>query len=278
MRKTHNMLKSLLFIATALTLAFAKTGVTEAQENASGPALTSPVLEDTNGDSAIVLLGFGDSITYGVGDGTAPGAFVSDVPETNGTQGYLPRLSSLLGVPVLNGGVPGEQLSPSGTARFPSFAGNAGEDTILFLEGANDANQILDAGVYKRLVQKAINVAKVLGKNFVVFTLPTPCCEHASLAPFTNSYSQQIRDIARVNQLVMVDLERAWKTTCEGNDGCTLYNLPEGLHPNTKGYTVVAQTTAAAILGIDIFALDGAALLEQALGLAPGTVVVKPGV
>ena len=31
------------------------------------------VLSDTNGDGQIEVLAFGDSITYGIGDGTKPG-------------------------------------------------------------------------------------------------------------------------------------------------------------------------------------------------------------
>ena len=107
-------------------------------------------------------------------------------------------------------------------------------------------------------------------------TLPEPCCEHGSLSPFTTSYSISILEIAAANSLRTVDLEQVWKTTCQNPGECELYNLPEGLHPNSLGYDVIAQSVSATLLGIDILAADGAAQLEAALGLEPGTVLVKP--
>ena len=55
-----------------------------------------------------------------------------------------------------------------------------------------------------------------------------------------------------------------------------MYNLPDGIHPNTRGYDAIAQTVLATLYGIDIFAAQGAADLEAALGLAAGTVIVRP--
>jgi len=56
-----------------------------------------------NNDGKILLMAFGDSITAGVGDG--PGAENFPRPPA----GYPLRLQSLLGLPVVNDGDPGER-------------------------------------------------------------------------------------------------------------------------------------------------------------------------
>jgi hypothetical protein len=85
-----------------------------------------------------------------------------------------------------------------------------------------------------------------------------------------------VRQRAQLNGLQVTDLELTWDTTCKDPLRCELFNLPEGLHPNTTGYDVMAQAVTATLMGIDLFAPEGAAQLEAALGLQPGAVLVKP--
>lgn len=234
------------------------------------------ILADNNGDGIVTYVGFGDSITYGVGDGSSPGEYVVTAPATDGRGGYVPRLSGLLGIAAVNSGFPGEELVAAGVHRFPAVARGLAPDIVGVFEGSNDAIKRVGRDQISRSMQKMINVTFALGLQPVVFTLPPPCCQRQSLRPFTNSYSQAVREISLYNQIPMVDLERAWRTTCSEQNQCELYNVPEGLHPNTLGYDAIAQTTAASLLQIDIFAENGAHDLEAALGLAAGTVVVKP--
>lgn len=234
-------------------------------------------LRDVNGDGLVSVLGFGDSLTYGVGDGEAPGAFIEVPPRTDGRSGYPARIESYVGVSVENRGVPGEELAEGGIARFPLAARNSSADVVVVFEGTNDTIKRLDSGEYARLLQKIVNVAKVIGKSPVLATLPQPCCDHQGREPFTASYSRVARDVAAINSIPIADLDRAWRTTCEDFGECELFNLPEGLHPNSLGYDVMAQTILATLYGVDVFALDGAVQLETATGLLPGTVIVKPG-
>jgi hypothetical protein len=74
----------------------------------------------------------------------------------------------------------------------------------------------------------------------------------------------------------LADVETLWRSTCPELTQCDLYNLPEGLHPNRKGYDALAQIFAAALLGIDLLSSGGPAELEVALGLDSGGVIVKP--
>ncbi len=225
------------------------------------------VLEDINGDGIVSYLGFGDSITLGVGDTEFPLGY-----------GYVGRLAELLGILVSNKGVAGEELVASGQFRFPDVVSSSNSDLVSVMEGSNDAIKRIDSGAMRTAYQRIINVSRALGKKTLLMTLPAGCCDHAASAPFTDSYSLVSIDLAGVNDLRTVDYQKAWQTTCKDPTECELYNVPEGLHPNGKGYEVMAQTLAASILGIDIFAADGAANLESALGLEPGTVIVKPSV
>jgi hypothetical protein len=92
-----------------------------------------------------------------------------------------------------------------------------------------------------------------------------------------NSYSAAVNYIGALNQVPIVDLQRVWRTTCSGGEECDLFNLPDGLHPNTRGYDAMSQAFLATLYGIDIFSAEGPVQLEQALALPAGTVFIKPG-
>ena len=241
----------------------------------SGFAQTAP-LTDRNGDGAVSIICLGDSITYGVGDGTAPGTEVEEIPFTDGTLGYPSRLQTLLQIPVTNAGVPGEIFSEEGIASLPSRLIASSADTVLLMEGANDAVIQVSASEYQRNLQKAVNAVRALGKEIAVFTITPSTADHAGLRPGSARYSDVIRELALVNDYVLVDVERAWETSCLDPASCELFNLPEGLHPNRAGYDVIAQSAAAAVLGIDIFAEGGAADLAAATGIDPALVLVRP--
>ena len=234
------------------------------------------VLSDRDGNGTIMMVAIGDSLTAGLGDGIAVGA---DIPSLQGSEfgeGYPGRLTRLLGVPVENEGIPGEELAIGGIARFPTELNSAKADAVILFEGLNDSFLKENPPELGRIVQRAVNVARSSGRNMVLVTLPPPCCNHAGRDAFISSYSQEIRNVAAVNHLPLADLAKAWQTTCQNREECELFNLPEGLHPNKLGYDVIAQTIAASILEIDIFAADGAAKLAAATGIPVGDIKVKP--
>lgn len=245
---------------------------------ASGQTGPASVLVDRNDDGVVSVLAFGDSITFGVGDGVEPGEFVEIAPQTDGRVGYPLRVEGLYGISVENRGIPGEELAKGGVERFVSVVSASKADVVVILEGFNDSLFRVDRGTYSRLLQKLINATVALGRTPVLATLQTPCCNHAGREPFIDSYSSVVQELAFINDLRVADLDRAWRTTCRNKVECELFNLPEGLHPNKRGYDVMAQTILAALLGIDVFAIDGASQLEGALGLPAGSVLVKPEV
>jgi lysophospholipase L1-like esterase len=233
---------------------------------------------DVNGDGKVTIATFGDSLTFGIGDGIPPGSFFESLPEGTSGPGYPGRLSRLLGVPVSNGGVPGEEFVTAGKFRFPAVVTARRPDYIVFLEGSNDSVRKVTRGEYARDLQRVINVARAEGVEIVVLTVPPPVGVHAALAPFVDAFSSAVLELASLNEVLVGDLARAWKSTCPDLEECRFYSIPEGLHPNTLGYTAIAQVVASALLGIDIFLPTGASDLETALGLNPGDVVVKPDI
>jgi len=238
----------------------------------------SDILIDTNDDEIVSIMGFGDSISYGLGDDTPVGAFVESVSLNNGTRGYLARIRDLGGLSTLNAAVPGEFLSISGISRLPNAVANSNADIVIFMEGANDSSIQLFSTAYGHVVQRAINVIRALGRIPVVMSNPIPCCNRADHAPFVIAYNSHIHDLAHVNSIHEVNLEHMWQTTCSSIASCQLYNKPDGLHPNTSGYDAIGQTVLATLFGIDIFAESGPQDLESALLLPEGSVIVQPDV
>ena len=235
------------------------------------------LLQDFNGDGVFAVVGFGDSLTAGLGDGIAPGVYVEETGDHYEGGGYLGRLEKLAGIKTYNKGFLGEMLTDQGVWRFPRSALSMPADVVAFMEGSNDAVKRVGVLPYRKAVQRIVNMTDIGGKGLVLLTIPSPCCNHGGGPEFyTTQYNDEMREIAAINQLPLADVERAWRTTCENRAACELFNLPEGLHPNMRGYDVIGQVVLAALYGIDIFAEGGAQELETALGLAQGSVIVKP--
>ena len=226
------------FIFGIIAIGLVSIGPGEAQQT---------TLIDRDGNGVVELLAFGDSLTYGVGDDTPPGDYVEEITDSGYPRGYPVRVSAALGVPVLNSGVPGEILTSEGVARFPGVVREGGFDTVLILEGANDANFRVDSGVYSRALQKMINVARAEGKGVALLTVPSPTGNRASLQPFTDAYSADMRELAYLNEIPLIDIESSFIAACPDYSTCSLFNLPEGLHPNVLGYDLMATAIASGL-------------------------------
>jgi lysophospholipase L1-like esterase len=220
----------------------------------SGRALAEGApLSDRNNDGQIEVIAFGDSITYGVGDGTEPGQYVSQIDEVGDPRGYPLRLSSVLAVPVLNAGVPGETVigipgpRVAGVVRFPEVAVGGTADLVIIFEGINDARYDISATELEAGYQKMINVARADNKNVAIATLLPPTVERGILAPTAALYSETIRGLGAMNGILVIDLEQDFLRDCPDLSTCPYYNLPEGLHPNTVGYDALTRMIATAI-------------------------------
>ncbi|MEZ4753628.1 MAG: SGNH/GDSL hydrolase family protein [Bdellovibrionota bacterium] len=239
------------------------------------PLLAEDFLEDINGDGIVSHIALGDSITYGVGDGTSVGEFIEEAPDTDGRAGYTGRVETLTGIDVQNRGIPGERLITEGVFRAPAAISSSSADGVFIMFGTNDAIFQEDRSDYRRALQRVINVAHALGKRVILVSLPPPCCDHQGVDAFTNSYNFSVQELGAANSLRIADVAGAWATTCNDLSECQLYNLPEGLHPNTRGYDVLAQMIVGAMYGVNLLAEGGAAELEAMLELPEGTIIVK---
>lgn len=230
-------------------------------------AETRSLLVDRTGDARITVMGFGDSITFGVGD---------DEERPVEARGYLPRLAEYLGVSVVNQGIPGEELVGAGEGRFARTLRQSGADVVIVAEGSNDAVLQTSASSFRRAAQRIVNVARALGRQVVVGTVPIPVAERESLSPFTALYSSILRTIAEVNQVPLVDTERMWRSSCGEMAVCRLLNIPEGLHPNERGYTAMAQLIGAVLHGVDPFRRDSSEQLASLFGVAQRDILIVP--
>ena len=205
--------------------------------------------QDVTGDGQVNILAFGDSITYGVGDGNSSGSYVESIEDAGDPRGYPLRLSTSGSWLVTNAGVPGERLLHSGIARFTDLVVGSDIDTVVFMLGTNDAINRITGSEYSATVQRLINVARAEGKQMVLNTLVPPTALNSALLPYTNLYSSIIRDLGAINDLTVADVELSFLTACPDLPSCSLLNIPEGLHPNTAGYDAMVGVISSALNG-----------------------------
>ncbi|MCB0330230.1 MAG: SGNH/GDSL hydrolase family protein [Bdellovibrionales bacterium] len=215
----------------------------------SPPAFGQVELEDRNGDGEVRILAFGDSITFGIGDGFDPSQYVERPEIIPGVFGYPGRVETFLSVLVDNRGVPGETVVSEGVVRFQSELVQNQSDYVLIMEGANDAVFQESPTNVRAKLQAMVNVARALGVEPILLTLTPTCCDRPGVLPFLYAYSSQIRELGATNDVTVVDVEVAFQEACPDLDECTLLNRPEGLHPNTSGYDLIGKIVAEAILG-----------------------------
>ena len=253
---------TLLLILSSSVSAFAQTEDTS-------------LLTDSNGDGAVTIVGFGDSITRGDGDFTSPGERIFQAETPSGEAGYPLRVEQLLHISVSNKGDPGDAWVGDGLERFIGVAYKTHSDIIVIGNGSNDARRFTNPTDLYYRVQTAINVARANGTTPILLTIIPTCCGHAFIQGGIDTYNPRIRLLAAVNELRLADADLAFRNTCEVTN-CKLLSRPEGLHPNEDGYDVMGEVVISTLLGIDLFAPDGPTLLAQALGVDPSQIKTVP--
>lgn len=195
----------------------------------SGP--TGPQIDLSN----TVIVAFGDSITAGVGDTARP-------------PGYPYRLEQTLraafpNVIVLNRGVSGERTE-QGVRRIDRVLRYDQPDYVLILEGVNNIGEDLletIAADLETMVQKV----KASGAIPLIASLTPTSGEHVYKMSGINGLNSMIRNIVSREQVGFVDLYEAFFSRPD-------YSLlldDDGLHPNSGGYTLMADTWHAGLLG-----------------------------
>ncbi|KMQ65205.1 peptidase [Chryseobacterium angstadtii] len=196
---------------------------------------------------------FGDSITYGEYDGVF-GGWVDILKRYALQQFHEGSNNELI---LFNLGIGGETTEGL-LKRMPHelAARNSAEGNIIFIGyGANDlavknGNRIVSPEQFKDNIQKAVLHAKEYsGDIYLVSILPfsekIDGVEAASGKLRTNAdvlqYNQRLKDIAAQNNVHYVDLYAAFVQDKE------ILLSADGVHPNEKGYGVMAETAISII-------------------------------
>jgi lysophospholipase L1-like esterase len=137
---------------------------------------------------------------------------------------------------VINRGIGGEQTQ-DGVRRLPSVLGQDHPGYVLIMEGTNDASLLQDPAFIAANLQQMVREARASRSIPVLGTIPPNFREHRD--------SPQVRDVInRANVLIrtMARAERvALAEVFNGMNDPSLFGLPgDGLHPNERGYQVMA--------------------------------------
>ncbi len=183
-------------------------------------------------------IGFGDSITYGTMD-------YEYTPEL----GYIPRLESLLWTAygatyVINEGWPGE-LTHQGLARMPAVLEKHMTRYLLLMEGTNDVifNQIsMDTTAYN--LEQMLRICR----KEEVFPLLSTIIPRKDYRWDNAFYKQRIfdlndkiRDLAALLKVASVDMFDIYYTWPQDDGGWRSLLSTDKVHPNQKGYQVMAN-------------------------------------
>ena len=184
-------------------------------------------------------IGFGDSITYGMID-------YQYTPEL----GYIPRLESLLWTNfgpsrVINEGWPGE-LTHQGEARMPDILEKHEARYLLLMEGTNDVifNEIsMDTTAYN--IEQMLRKCRVR-RVFTILSTIIPRKDYRWDNPFYKQrifdLNSKIRDLAERNKVAFVDMFDIYFSWPENDGGWRSLLSNDKVHPNQKGYQVMAES------------------------------------
>jgi len=180
---------------------------------------------------------FGDSITWG-----------------GGFFGYPPRLEALLAEKygagrVWNAGVGGEQTS-EGLARIDAVLSGTNSKYLLLMEGTNDASNLLvsiDAADFN--LREMCRRAAAAGWTPLLATIPPRSdwvWDMASYRARIYDLNDRIRQAAFDLQIPLVDQFDAFMEYPASLGGYAAL-LFDGVHPNSLGYQLLAETWFAAL-------------------------------
>ena len=201
----------------------------------------TPVDFDFGGNSPRKVTAFGDSITRGVlelkrrdlGLNTS-----SNYPAL--LQGRLRSLDASW--TVVNRGQPGEETA-GGVRRIGGVLALDKSGFVLIMEGANDATDCLDANASARNLLGMVQIAKANRAIPIIGTVTPnfrndPCAQNV-----VSQINVHVRTIASSEDIVLAEIH-------DGMNDRSLFGQGPGrdpLHPNERGYAVMADIWAQAM-------------------------------
>ena len=197
----------------------------------STTAIPSPRLTRTT------FLAFGDSLTAGTTSPAVTRAMSAGLP-----QSYPFKLLELLAaryrdqaLVVENAGLPGEAAA-DGVRRLPGVIAAQRPEAVILLHGVNDVTFLGLVGVIPvaTYVLTMAQDARLGGADVIVCTLPPQRAGgfRAADPSVIAGYNQAMREVARIQNAMLVDFDREMDVTLIGADG---------VHPTEAGYERMAQ-------------------------------------
>ena len=181
----------------------------------------APIVFAQDDPSAFVIVALGDSLTEGYGL-PKEDAYPALLQER--LQRFYPR------VRIINAGVSGS-TSASAESRLQWQLKNKPHLLLLAL-GANDGLRGLNTDAMKKNLQKAIDLAQANKVHVVLAGMRIPM-------NYGNDYRQKYEavfsDLAKSNKIDFVPF------LLEGVAMNKDLNLPDGIHPNSSGYKLIAD-------------------------------------
>jgi acyl-CoA thioesterase I len=174
-----------------------------------------PTLEPLPGDA--VVLAFGDSLTYGSG--------------AQESESYPAQLEQLIGRRVVRAGVPGE-VSAQALARLPGLLEEHSPKLLLLCIGGNDFLRRLGNRQAEDNVRAMVQLARSRGVEVLLIGTPEP---GFSVTPpaFYAGIAEEFGLLYEEDVIGEVLRDAALKA--------------DPIHPNARGYRLIAERVAAAL-------------------------------
>jgi len=175
----------------------------------------TPAIRPLTGDTTIVA--FGDSITHGNGA----------MPE----QSYPAVLTRLLGVEVINAGVPGE-TTDEGLQRLSGMLAKYQPQLVILCEGGNDFLRRQDGATTKANLGEMVRTILASGADLILIGVPRPGL-FLKADPVYAELAGEYKVIVMEDALPDILAERSLKSDL--------------IHPNAAGYRRLAGAVAATL-------------------------------
>ena len=174
-----------------------------------------PKLEQLSNDA--VILAFGDSLTFGTG--------------ASEDESYPAQLESLIGRRVVRAGVPGE-ITSQALARLPAALDEHSPRLLLLCIGGNDFLRRTGNAQAEQNVRAMVKLAKSRGVDVMLIGTPEPGLTVTPPA-FYAGIAQEFRLLYEAGVIGEVLRDATLKS--------------DPIHPNARGYRVIAERVAAAL-------------------------------
>jgi lysophospholipase L1-like esterase len=171
-----------------------------------------PKLERLPGDA--VVLAFGDSLTFGTGAAE--------------DESYPAQLEKLIGRRVVRAGVPGE-VTAQALARLPAALDEHAPRLLLLCIGGNDFLRRLGNAQAERNVREMVKLARSRGIGVLLIGTPEPGFT-VSPPAFYAGIAEEFRLPYEAGVIGQVLKDRTLKA--------------DPIHPNARGYRVIAERLA----------------------------------